>query len=164
LEAQMIFHASVPADDPERVAKVLGELPGGGYAPFHVGRHSFMARGGADDEHRTAIEVYPREEVMMPGIGEDEMVRQGHLDNPPKYGCVHLAVGTRLSIDEIKAIGTREGWRAVYCSRGPFDLVELWLENSLMIEFMTPEHQAQYKAIVTGRERPDARRMAPAGQ
>ena len=76
----MIFHASIPADDPERVAHVLGELLGGGYGPFHVGRHSFMARGGADDEHRTAIEVYPRDEVMMPGPGDQEMVRQGHLE------------------------------------------------------------------------------------
>jgi hypothetical protein len=146
----MIFHASIPADDPERVARVLGELLGGGYSPFHVGRHSFMARGGADDEHRTGIEVYPRDEVMMPGTGEDEMVRQGHLEDPPRYGCFHLAVGTKLSKDEIIAIGKREGWRALYCSRGRFDVVEFWLENSLMIEFMTPEMQTQYKALVSG--------------
>jgi hypothetical protein len=146
----MIFHASIPADDPERVARVLGELLGGGYSPFHVGRHSFMARGGADDEHRTGIEVYPRDEVMMPGIGEDDMVHQGHLENPPRYGCFHLAVGTKLSKDEIVAIGKREGWRALYCSRGRFDVVEFWLENSLMIEFLSPEMQAQYKALVSG--------------
>ena len=113
----MIFHASIPADDPERVARVLGELLGGGYSPFHVGRHSFMARGGADDEYHTGIEVYPRDEVMLPGTDEDEMVRQGHLDNPPRYGCFHLAVGTKLSKDKIIAIGKREGWRALYFSR-----------------------------------------------
>lgn len=153
----MIFHASVPADDPERVARVLGELLGGGYSPFHVGRHSFMARGGADDEHRTAIEVYPRDEVMMPGMGDGEMVHQGHLENPPRYGCFHLAVGTKRSKDDIIAIGEREGWRAIHCSRGGFDVVEFWLENGLMIEFLTPEMQAQYKALVTGaRNRPVA--------
>lgn len=130
----MIFHASIPADDPERVARVLGELLGGGYSPSHVGRHSFMARGGADDEHRIAIEVYPRDEVMMPGTADDDSVRQGHLENPPRYGCFHLAVGTKRSKDEIITIGNREGWRAIYCSRGGFDVVEFWLENSLMIE------------------------------
>jgi hypothetical protein len=145
----MIFHASIPADDPERVARVLGELLGGAYVPFHVGRHSFMARGGADDEHRTAIEVYPRDEVMMPGKGDKEMVRQGHLDDPPRYGCFHLAIGTKLSKDEVVAIGRRESWRAIHCSRGGFDVVEFWLENSLMIEFLTPEMQAQYNALVT---------------
>jgi len=146
----MIFHASIPADDPERVARVLGELLGGGYSPFHVGRHSFMARGGADDEHRTGIEVYPRDEVMMPGAGDEDGVCQGHLDNPPRFGCFHLAVGTRRSREEILAIGKRESWRAVHCSRGGFEVVELWLENSLMIEFLAPEMQVQYRALVTG--------------
>ena len=75
---------------------------------------------------------------MMPGTGEDEMVRQGHLDNPPRYGCFHLAVGTKLSKDEIIAIGRCEGWRTLYCSRGRFNVVEFWLENSLMIEFVPP--------------------------
>ena len=157
----MIFHASVPADDPERVARVLGELLGGGYSPFHVGRQSFMASGGADDEHRTAIEVYPRDEVMLPGIGEDDMVRIDHVEDAPRYGCFHLAVGTRLSKNEIIAIGKREGWRAVHCDRGRFDLVELWIENSLMIEFLDPMMQKRYMALVSGlRGRPAA---APAG-
>ena len=156
----MIFHASIPADDPERVARVLGEILGGGYSPFHVGRHSFMARGGADDEHGTGIEVYPRDEVMMPGAGENDMVRQGHLDDPPRYGCFHLAVGTNLSKDEIMAIGKREGWRTLYCSRGSFDVVEFWIENSLMIEFLDPAMQAQYKARKTAA--PTRQATAPA--
>lgn len=148
----MIFHASIPADDPERVARVLGELLGGGYTPFHVGRHSFMASGGADDEQSTGIEVYPRDEVMIPGEG-NEMVQQSHLDDPPRYGSFHLAVGTRLSRDQIIAIGQREGWRALYCSRGRFDVVEFWVENSLMIEFLDPAMQNQYKAAVASRRK-----------
>ena len=141
----MIFHASIPADDPERVARVLGELLGGGYSPFHVGRHSFMSRGRPDDADDTAIEVYPRDEVMIPGTGDSDMVQMGHVDNPPRYGSFHLAVSTRLSKDEIIAIGKREGWRAVHCNRGPFEVVEFWLENSLMIEFLDANMQAQYK-------------------
>ena len=145
----MIFHASIPADDPERVARVLGEILGGGYSPFHVGRQSFMSRAGADDE--AAIEVYPRDEIMVPGTGDGEMVQMGQLDNPPRYGCFHLAIGTKLSKEEIIAIGKREGWRAVHCNRGPFEVVEFWLENSLMIEFLDAKMQAQYKARRTWR-------------
>ncbi len=158
----MIFHASIPADDPERVARVLGELLGGGYSPFHVGRQSFMARGGADDEYGTGIEVYPRDEVMLPGERDGEMVRMGHADNPPRYGAFHLAVGTRLSKDEIIAIGKREGWRAVHCDRGAFDLVEFWLEDSLMIEFLDPKMQVRYKSAVARRMRELAGKSAPA--
>jgi hypothetical protein len=150
----MIFHASIPADDPERVARVLGEVLGGGYSPFHVGRHSFMAHGGPDDEHATGIEVYPRDEVMVPGRGEHDMVELRHLDKPPRYGCFHLAVGTKLSRDKVIAIGNREGWRALHCSRGRFDVVEFWVENSLMIEFLDPQMQDQYKALVLGGRNP----------
>jgi hypothetical protein len=150
----MIFHASIPADDPERVARVLGELLGGGYSPFHVGRQSFMSRGGKDDEHGTAIEVYPRDEIMVPGAGESDMVQMANVQNPPRYGAFHLAVGTRLSKDQIIAIGKREGWRAVHCSRGPFEVVEFWLENSLMIEFLDANMQAQYKGRLSGARQP----------
>ena len=121
----------------------------GGYSPFHVGRQSFMSRAGADDE--AAIEVYPRDEIMMPGTGEAEMVKMGQLDNPPRYGCFHLAIGTKLSKEEIIAIGKREGWRAVHCNRGPFEVVEFWLENSLLIEFLDAKMQAQYKTRRTWR-------------
>jgi hypothetical protein len=145
----MIFHASIPADDPERVARVLGQILGGGYSPFHVGRQSFMSRSGADDE--AAIEVYPRDEVMIPGKSEGDMVQMGHLDNPPRYGCFHLAIGTTLSKDEIIAIGNREGWRTLHCNRGPFEVVEFWIENSLMIEFLDAKMQAQYRSRRTWR-------------
>jgi hypothetical protein len=29
---------------------------------------------------------------------------------------------------------------------GPFNCIELWLENRLLIEILTPEMQAQYRA------------------
>jgi hypothetical protein len=112
-----------------------------------------MARGGSDEEYGTAIEVYPRDEVMMPGSGESDMVQLGQVENPPRYGAFHLAVGTKLSRAEIIAIGKREGWRAVHCDRGRFDLVEFWLENSLMIEFLDPKMQATYKSAVAARGR-----------
>lgn len=147
----MIFHASIPADDPERVARVLGEVLCGGYNPFHVGRQSFMAWGPSETGAGTGIEVYPRDEVMVPGKGEDGMVEMGHLDNPPKYGCFHMAIGTKLSRDKIIAIGKREGWRALHCNRGRFEVVEFWVENSLMIEFLDPPMQEQYTALVSGR-------------
>jgi hypothetical protein len=108
-----------------------------------------MSRAGADDE--AAIEVYPRDEIMVPGTGDGEMVQMGQLDAPPRYGCFHLAIGTKLSKEEIIAIGKREGWRAVHCNRGPFEVVEFWLENSLLIEFLDAKMQAQYKARRTWR-------------
>ena len=86
---------------------------------------------------------------MAPGNGA-EMARP-HPDAAPRpYSCFHLAIATERSVDEIIAIGEREGWRAVPCSRGGvFDVVELWLENGLMFEVLTPEMQHSYRTGVT---------------
>jgi hypothetical protein len=104
MEAPMIFHASVPADDLERVAKALGDVLGGSSMPFRNSPGGYVARGGRDDEHVTMIEVYPRQKPAVPGEGED-IVQVGHDDAPSRYGCFHLAVGTPLSARTMRGIG-----------------------------------------------------------
>jgi hypothetical protein len=91
------------------------------------------------------VEVYPHTLPMAPGQGTD--MARPHPDAAPRpYACFHLAVATERSVDEILAIGAREGWRAVTCSRGGvFDVVELWLENCLMFEVLTPDMQQDYR-------------------
>jgi hypothetical protein len=50
-----------------------------------------------------------------------------------------------LSQEEIEAIGQREGWRVVRSNRdGLFDVMEFWIENTVMLEFLTPEMARQY--------------------
>ena len=140
----MIFHASIPADDPKHVAGVLAEILGGEALPFPPWPGAFVALAG--DARSTTIEVYPRKAVIYPGDGE-EMCRASEDTDARRYSCIHLAVATRLSVDEVLAIGAREGWRTLKLNRGGlFDVIEFWVENSLMIEFMTEEMQAQYLA------------------
>jgi hypothetical protein len=59
----MIFHASIPADDPERVARVLGELWQRDYFPF-VLEGTFVIF--ANDGLGTQLEVAPRREEIIP--------------------------------------------------------------------------------------------------
>ena len=91
------------------------------------------------------------------------MVQVGHDTTPSRYICVHLAVGTPLPKEKVLEIAAREGWRARHLSRrGAFEVIEFWIENSVMIELLTPEMQAQYRALVARhRVRPVAE-MAPA--
>jgi hypothetical protein len=44
-----------------------------------------------------------------------------------------------------------EGWRTVQCTRGHdfFDVVELWIEDTTLIEVLTPEMRADYLAFAT---------------
>ncbi|HVF29980.1 MAG TPA: hypothetical protein VNA22_03375, partial [Pyrinomonadaceae bacterium] len=53
------------------------------------------------------------------------------------------------SIEDIREIAKREGWRVLVCNRGAgmFQLVEVWIENSFMLEVMTPEQTARYVEI-----------------
>ncbi len=52
----MIIHASIPADDPERVARVIAELWRGESFPFFAG--TFIAMAG--DDRGSQIEVAKR--------------------------------------------------------------------------------------------------------
>ena len=146
----MIFHASIPANDPKNVAHVLAELWNGFAAPFSPFPDAWMAVAG--DDRGSIIEVYPGDRVITPGGGHEESVSYGagKAERQP-YSAFHMAIATHLSTEEVIAIGEREGWRAVRCTRGDsfFHVVEFWIENSTMLEFLTPEMQAEYLAFAT---------------
>ena len=55
----MLFHVSIEADDPRRVAEVVAEIWGGIAAPFPaVAAGSWVALSG--DDKGSLIEFYPR--------------------------------------------------------------------------------------------------------
>lgn len=142
----MIFHASIPAREPERVAAVIAEIWSGQSFRFPPWPGAWVAMAG--DARGSMVEVYPHTLPIAPGTG-DGMARP-HPDAAPRpYACFHLAIVTERTLDEILAIGAREGWRTVPCSRGGvFDVVELWIENGLMFEVLTPDMQDDYRAGV----------------
>lgn len=144
----MIFHASIPTQNPERVARTLAELWGGFAAPFSPFEGAWVAVAG--DDRGTIIETYPSDLTLTPGDAQNPLVPTKSAPRA-QYSGFHMAVGTPLSVQEVIAIGEREGWRAVRCTRGNnfFDVIELWIENSTMIEMLTPEMQAQYRGFAT---------------
>jgi hypothetical protein len=140
----MLFHASIPADDPEHVASVIADLWRGDFTPFPPYPGSFIAF--ADDERGSEIEVMPRRQEQIP---EPSEVGLRETESPSPYSSTHLAVATPLGEDEIYAIAAREGWIARRCSRGGvFDVVEFWLENKFMLELLTAAEQQRYLAFM----------------
>jgi hypothetical protein len=141
----MIFHFSISADDPRRTAAMLAELWRGEafYFPM-VGKGSWVAHAG--DDRRSTIEVYPRDLALYPN-----MEGQGHQRDEPvsRHGPFHAAVATPLSIEEVEEIGRRYGCHTILCQRGPFRVIEFWVDNSLMLEMLTPEMQDEYQRGVT---------------
>jgi len=143
----MLFHMSIAAHDPRRVATVIAELWDGEAAVFPpVIEGSWVAMAG--DDRGTILEVYPIDTVLCEGEGPAGAfgVRTGHIGRTPTHG----AIATNLNQDKVLAIAEREGWSAKYCKRGgKFGVIEMWIEGRQMIEVLTPEMQGEYLDCMT---------------
>ena len=137
----MIHHLSLPAQDPRHVAEVLVELFRGKLTGFGPYRNSFIAWAG--DEHGTAIEVYPTGTEMLPDAGAGQANFRHNAQASP-FVATHAAISVDRSKEEIYAIAKREGWRAIELPRGPNNVIEFWIENSVMLELMTQEMARDY--------------------
>jgi hypothetical protein len=156
----VIHHVSIPARDPERVTRVLVELTGGTALPFPTVRGYMVAMG---DAFGTAVEVVADTLAMRPGRTHDEQVRMEHLDAAPEAEALpfHVLLSVPVDRETVVAIGEREGWRVREFYRGSkrrreFVLIELWLENRLMLEVLTPEMVPTYIESLEAHLKPQA--------
>jgi len=143
----MLYHLSIEADEPCRVATVLAAIWGGVAMPFPpVAQGSWVAFCG--DERSTVVEVYPRGTELHEAEGGADAV--GIAGKPRRHNATHFAMATNYDFETILAVAEREGWPAKYCSRGgKFGVIEIWVENCQMVEVLTPEMQRQYLDTVT---------------
>ena len=139
----MIHHVSIPVTDTRHVIEVLRDLFGGVITEFGPYRDSWILWTG--DEHGTAIEVYPVGTEMFPPDGPGQALFR-ESDHPSPFVATHATVSLNRTVAEIQAVAAAQGWRAVQLPRGPFDVVEFWIENHVMLELMTPDMEAAYKA------------------
>lgn len=154
----MINHISIAVNEPERVANVLAELWDGLVYPFPPAPDSFFVL--ANDGKGTAVEISPAGTVLVPGEGlPDENDPEANTSEyeakfvqsefVPRYVATHMNINTNKSIEDVREIAKREGWRVLLCNRGGglFQLIEVWVENTFMLEVMTPEQTARYIEI-----------------
>jgi hypothetical protein len=140
-----LIHASVPADDPKKVAEVLSEIMGGEALPFPSVENGWMAWSG---DGSVDLEVVPRGHLIHLGPDEGEW---RNVSDPQRLSEVHLAIGIDRPKEEIIAIAEQAGWPARICSRGEgfFELVEVWVEGTFMLEMFDPAQAAHYERVVT---------------
>ncbi len=154
----MINHISIAANEPERVANFIAEVWDGFVYPFPPAPDSYFVL--ANDGRGSALEITPAGTVLVPGEGlpdENDLnaVTENHeaqfvrSEFVPRYVATHINLNTKKSIDEIREMAKREGWRVLVCNRagGLFQLIEVWIENTFMLEVMTPEQTARYIEI-----------------
>ena len=136
----MIHHLSIAARDPKHVASVLAEFMSGKAVPFPPNPGSYFAL--QLDEHGSGVEVYPAGTELTPGGSNG-----GTFVKKPEargYGPTHFALSVAADADTVEAIARREGWQCFRCNRGPFHVIEVWLENESMVKILPPEFAAEY--------------------
>lgn len=156
----MIAHVSVPSNCPRDTALFFAGVIDGVAFEFPVVPGAWIAV--ANDRSAVAIEVYPPGMAHHPGVGDvDPTV---HADGPTTLPWedqiypdtvhtqptgFHVAVATRRTEAEIIARARAAGWRALACDRaGVFKLVEVWVDNSFLVEVMVPEEVERYRAFM----------------
>jgi hypothetical protein len=143
----MIHHLSIAAHNPERAAGILAEMMGGKSVPFPPNPGSFFAL--QLDEHGSGVEVYPAGTELEPGgtVGGSFVKRP----KESRYGATHFALSVATDADTVQGIARNAGWECFVCNRGPFHVIEVWVENDTMVEILPPDFAAEYLAFT----RPD---------
>lgn len=137
----MLHHISLAAKDPLHVAQVLAEVWHGRCFEFSPHPGSYFVC--PFDDHGSAIEIYPLGTEIVPGLN-NESLSFAQSPRSVEFTAVHAAVSVPTSLEKIQQIGAREGWRTVVCDRGPFHVIEFWVENWLMLELLPPAFASEY--------------------
>ena len=145
----MIHHISIEADDPMRVATVIAKLMGGTARQGFPFEHSCAAFSG--DEYGTMVECWQRGKVVaIPEFGPGEFELQdadaGELQDSQAF---HTALSVELEDHEIMAIADEVGWETAVRGNGAFSVVEVWIENRLLLEVLSPTQAKNYVRAMT---------------
>ncbi len=140
----MIHHLSIAARDPKHAAEVLAELMGGKAVPFPPNPGSFFAL--QLDEHGSGVEVCPAGTALRPG-GTDGGSFIRDAETGRGYAATHFALSVKTDAKTVEKIAQREGWPCFTCNRGPFHVIEVWVENDTMVEILPPEFAREYLAF-----------------
>ncbi|WP_439576371.1 hypothetical protein [Elioraea sp.] len=144
----MLLDASIPARHPAAVAGFIAELWGTQAVPLPPVPGRFVALAG--DGTGAGIEIHPI------GLGQ---VRNwnGTATGPVPAGAAtatRLVIGTALDESEVHLAAGMRGWQsrpAVRRAEGrAWGVIEVWVEERLLVEALTPAMQRAFRAARAG--------------
>jgi hypothetical protein len=141
----MILHASITADVPAKTAALLARLLAGEAFAFpQLAEGAWLAVAG--DGRARAIEVLPRGAEFRPVAEGPGVVSSGAQ---ARYSGFHLLIETALSEAEVRLLAGESGLPIRRCARGPFEVLELWIDGCTMLEVIGPELSEAYSAVAS---------------
>ena len=84
--------------------------------------------------------------ISSPGPGKFELKDSGVLQ---EHQAFHTALSVKLEDDEIMWIAKDAGWETAVRVNGPFSVVEVWIENRLLLEVLSPTQAENYLRAMT---------------
>lgn len=147
----MICHVSFNALNPRRVAAALAALLDASAVrapnPPYPDGSWFVCYGDATG---SLIEILPWGIVLDPlmsgGLDHDEEMRN--------RSGFHALVRTPLDVGTVLALAAREDWRARIADKRGYKVIKIWIENSFLIELMTPDMAEAYSNMYGARGMP----------
>ncbi len=138
----MIHHLSVSAADPKSAAEFFADLMNGVVVDFPPNPGSYMVFKA--DGHGTAIEIYPAGSVMIPN-GDPGAIFVRQPEGADRRSPTHFALSVEMGLDAVLARAAALGWEAYVCDRGGhFHVVEVWIDNTWLVEVLPPVFAAEY--------------------
>lgn len=140
----MLHHVSFAVDQPREVASHLAELLGGRLSRFGAWPGGYLVV--APDAGGTAIEIYPRGTELSPAAGGGTHFSHSYFAQ--RLTATHSAISVDRTEGEILTLADRAGWSASTQDRGGFEVIEVWVEDRVMLEVLTPAMLTRYLSIV----------------
>lgn len=138
----MIHHLSVSAADPKSAAEFFADVMNGVVVDFQPNPGSYMVFKA--DGRGTGIEIYPAGSVMVPN-GDPGAVWELQPAGADRRTSTHFALSIDKSLDEVMEKAKARGWQAYVCDRGGhFHVIEVWIENTWLVELLPPAFAAEY--------------------
>ncbi len=74
------------------------------------------------------------------------MTAMPHGATSPERNGFHGLFMAAVPEEQVLAVAAREGWPAARVDNGPFEVINVWVEGTQLLEFTTPELYPAYKA------------------
>lgn len=141
----MIFHVSIPARDPKRVAEVLAEFMGGATRQPYPEQAPDLWIAYQNDRDGTFVEVLPVGVELRPASAGGPRLGEAHELG---YGPFHFALSVEMSPEAIVAIAKREGWECYQGGANTSRVMDVWVENATQIHLLPPDFADEYRAYI----------------
>lgn len=143
----MIYHVSFSVINPGHVARVLAEISGATVVaaptpPFPSGSW-FLCFG---NDFGNFVEILPSTASFDPDAPFGIRHREKSLD----YSPAHVLLSAAKTASEINQIAANEGWRVQEVETGFFKVIKLWIDQVVLVEFLTQEEAQRHQASFNG--------------